>query len=265
MTINFRFYIAELEKFEANAIRAVVNGELLAVRIQEWCPEVTRAYALNNLADISGVGYADEPGFKQFIARAAYDFRGPPERLDEYLDAAPLWFARCRKVFGPYVSPFDKLWLELQLWPHGCTLQKFMDRAAFAGLVRAFEVGGEARIHQDMPHWDFPHVPEAQGIKKLLSAVNYLGCANRGGFLELWNFGIADQAEYDRCKVPNDYGIDRKIVGEPTVVLAPRPGETIIFNPQNLHSVTRNESGKRSTQSTFIVYRGLNAPTSLFS
>jgi len=73
------------------------------------------------------------------------------------------------------------------------------------------------------------------------------------------------EKEYNKYKIPGDYSIDRKIIGEPKIVLVPRPGETIIFNARKLHAVTRIESGKRSTQSAFIVYRGPNATTSVFS
>jgi hypothetical protein len=186
--------------------------------------------------------------------------------VDRHSRNTPRWFAQCRKIFDPYLSPIEKLLLELQQqWPLGCRLQSFASRLAFTGLLRAVPDGGKADVHQDMTKWDIRHIAEAQDLGTVLSCVCYLDCAEAGGLLELWNHGFIDEAEYNRCKTPNHYGIDRRFVGEPAVVLTPHPGDMIIFNAQKLHAVTCTKSNRRRlTQSAFIAYRGPNRELSTY-
>jgi hypothetical protein len=259
MTIGkFSFDVAELNRFDINAIPAIADDELLAVRISNWCSSEVRQYVVKQLEGETGVPYGVEAGFQKLVGGAIYDVEGKPELLKHYLDNAPNWFAMCRKIFGPYLSPFEKLWLELQQqWPHGCRLQLFNGRPAFAGLLRGVPDGGKADIHQDMTRWDIRHVAEARDLGTVLSCVTYIDCADAGGLLELWKHGFTDETEYNRCKVPNEYGIDRRFVGDPAAILTPRPGDLIMFNAQKLHAVTRTQSDRRRlTQSAFVAYRG---------
>jgi len=267
MTIgNLCFEVVESQNLDVAAISAVARGEIIAVRFPNWCFEQTRSHVLTKIASNPGVAYDVEPGFKKIVGGSVYDAADKPEKLDEYLNSVPRWFAELRNVFGPYKSPMEQLLLELQQrWAPGCDLQKFKQRPAFAGLLRALEDGGEARPHQDMTRWDIPDVVEAHSFITQLSAVCYLSCAEIGGLLQLWGFGFDNKLEYDLHRVPGDYGIDRKFIGEPAVVLKPRPGEMIVFNAQKIHAVTQTLCGKRSSQSTFVAFRGENKNLSIFS
>lgn len=262
MTINnCNFGIVETDCLDVGAIVALAERELVAVRIPRWCPEEVCSHFLKRIDGIVGVGYDDEPTFHKIIGGAVYG-----GALSEYLRLASHWTSEQRSAFSPHISPIDRLRLEFEeRWPHGCALQRFIRRPSFAGLIRAFEDGGEARPHQDVTPWDIPDVPEAHEFTTQLSAVCYLGCAQTGGNLELWNFGFNSKTEYKQCKVVGDYSIDRKYIGEPSVSLTPKAGELIIFNARNLHAVSRVILGKRSTQSTFIAYRGRNRHLSAFS
>ena len=267
MTVgNFNFRIAEIGRLDPEAIVATAHRELAAVRIPKWCPDEVCQHFTKQIAGTVGTPYDDEPAFRKIIGGAVYDAANMPEKLDEYANSAQKWSDEIRKVFSPFLSPIDRLRLELQeRWPHGCQLQQFRGRPGSASLLRAFEDGGEARAHQDMTNWDIPNIPEALEFETQLSAVTYLGCPEKGGELELWDFGYDNKAEYDRRKITNDYGIDRKHIGEPAMSLVPRVGELIIFNARSLHAVSRVHTGKRSSQSTFIAFHGLNKPLSVFS
>ncbi|PTS76543.1 hypothetical protein DBR17_14525 [Sphingomonas sp. HMWF008] len=259
--------VVEETTFSLDLVAALAQNRALAARFPGYCSPEICAHVLERMSDMVGEGYADEPTFKKMIGGAVYDAASDPRLIAYYLESAAYWQDQCRRTLSPYLNPADRLRYELDsIWPKGCRIEQFRGRDSFFGLIRAFDLNAEARPHQDMTHWDIPNVPEAQNMMTQLSCVIYFSCSNQGGELELWDRGYTNVEDYERSKVPGDYSIDRKHIGEPVAVLRPQVGEMIVFNARNLHAVRRNESGeRRCTQSMFISFRGIDTYLGLFS
>ncbi len=86
---------------------------------------------------------------------------------------------------------------------------------------------------------------------------------NKGGELELWDFGIKTKKEYLKL-AEGSYGIKKSKLPKPKLIIKPKIGEIILFNPQNLHCIAKS-SNKRITASCFIGYRGNKYPLTYWS
>lgn len=267
MLISLSPPVIEVSTLSVGLIEALAKKDVLAVRVPSYCGPDICAHVTRRAGLVDGVGYADEPTFKKIIGGAVYDAAHDPDQLLSYLNSASSWIDDCRNIFLPYMNPAERLRCDLDgIWPHGCQVERFRGRPAFSGLLRAFDFDAEARVHQDMVHWDIPDVPESVTIRATLSCVMYFSCSSSGGELELWDRGYTDHAEYQRSQVPGDYAIDRANISVPTAVLTPQVGEMIIFNAQNLHAVRKNTGGdRRLTQSLFVSYRGKDYGLGTFS
>jgi hypothetical protein len=259
--------VLEAPFVSAEAICALTQNDILAVRVAGYCDTAVCAHAMRKLEGAVGRGYRGEPNFEKFFGGALFDGGdGASDALEDYFKGAAGWDAACKEIFSPYTSPADKLRLDLQeVWPAGSHLARIGGRLAFAGLIRGFREGAEARPHQDMTHWDLPQFPELQTLKTQLSCLTYLSCTEFGGDLELWAKAIEDQTEYENCKIPGDYGLDRNHIGPPDATISPHVGELVIFNARRIHAVCRIDRGLRYSQSFFIGYRADDRPLSIFS
>jgi hypothetical protein len=93
----------------------------------------------------------------------------------------------------------------------------------------------------------------------------YLSVAEQGGELELWPYGLTDQAQYEDFQTPGDYGLDRCKIGPSVLRSKPEQGDLIIFDARKIHAVNRNDRGLRITASAFIGYRGQGNPLTVYS
>jgi len=259
--------ILQASHLSADAIEALAEKKILAVRVAGYCGVDVCSHAMRKLAGNAGHGYTAEPDFRKFVGGALFDgAEGEAEILENYLRNAAKWYSACNEVFHPHISPADKMRHHLrEVWPAGNHMERIGGRPAFAGLIRGFHEGAEAHPHQDMTHWDLPHMPEAQTLHTQLSCLTYLSCAGSGGELELWASEIENRPDYEAAKVRGCYGLDRERVGPPDTAMTPRVGELIVFNARRIHAVRRIAQGLRCTQSFFIGYRGTDQPLSLFS
>jgi putative hemolysin len=259
--------VLEATHLSASAIEAMAAKELLAVRVRDYCGVDVCVHAMRRLGGMVGYGYRAEPNFRKLVGGALFDSAGcEPTAFANYFGSAARWYAACKQVFAPYISPVDKMRGDLQaIWPAGSCIERIGGRLAFAGVIRGLRTGAEARPHQDMTNWDLPDIAEAQTLKTQLSCLTYLSCADSGGQLELWAREIESQSEYENCKSPGSYGLDRHRIGSWDAVISPMVGELIVFNARRIHAVRRIAGGLRCSQSFFIGYRGSDQPLSLFS
>ncbi|MEM1155652.1 MAG: 2OG-Fe(II) oxygenase [Pseudomonadota bacterium] len=200
------------------------------------------------------------------IGKAIFDAATDRNALSEYYKRAPQDLKKMRRFFAPHLAPMDQVRLDLQeMWPAGSSLERLHGQTMFCGLVRVFKEGSEARPHQDMAPWDVPESVPVKSLKTQMAMNIYLANAEQGGELELWDYGIHDQALYCALKEANDYGLNRKKIGPSCATIRPEIGDLVIFDAQRIHAVNRIAKGNRVAVSGFIGYRGTTQPLTVFS
>lgn len=245
----------------------LASGPALAIRVPGFFPgDLCSAFADKILMSSELESYAVAPDIKK-IGKAVFDAAEDPEQLEEYYQRAASDLRLMRSYFQPYLAPMDKLRLVLQeCWPWGSMIEALHPpRLMFAGLIRVFGEGAEARPHQDMTNWDVPDCEPAQTLLTQFACNTYLKTSEQGGCLELWDRTFQTKGQYDRTQVPGDYGLDRDRLGPPAVTIHPCDGDLIIFNAQRVHAVTEITKGVRVAVSAFIGYRGQGRPLTVFS
>lgn len=255
-----------------DGLMALFDRRILAMRVPGYYPVDDAARVgrliLNGYGP-EGTGAAEDyetggVGGAKRLGLPFFDTRHRADLLDRYYDEAVPAQRHLRHMFAPFLSPIDKLRIELQeLWPAGATPENLDGRAMFIGLGRVFDSGVEGLPHQDILWRDTPE-PNARTIKAQLGSNMYLQCPPDGGELEVWNICPADD-EYDRYCGPGSYGIDRAKLPEPAVVAKPEPGDLILFNSECIHAVRLISGEPRVSVSSFIGFRGMDAPLTMWS
>lgn len=238
----------------ASGLKAVFVGEAIAVRCPRYYPpplaeEISRRLVLHpRFSD-----YEKAPGIGK-VGSPYYDTVGDPEFEAKYWANALEWIRTVRAAFWPYLSPIDRLRLDLdEQLPQGARLLRdAINRPAFAGLSRVFEDGAEALPHLDRLEWDaaigrFKASPAAQGAMNV-----YMKIPARGGELAIWRVK-PDLRRYEDLRIPGSYGLRRELLGEPDAVIEPQPGELILFDSRNVHAVYKSSGGPRVTVSFFVI------------
>ncbi len=138
-------------------------------------------------------------------------------------------FKRCRELIG-------------RSWPHGIELGRRGDRMFGPGIIREINLGLQV-------HFDDAAVEHASELfeAKLISqfAFNlYLLVPASGGELVIWPHTL--QPGDEEYLIPGGYGFKEEVV-EPVqpIVIPPRAGEAILFDPRNFHTVRPAGVGRR--------------------
>jgi hypothetical protein len=255
-----------------DGLMGLIDRRILALRIPGYYP--TDDAARTSQLIISGYGPEGIGGAECYetggvgggkrLGIPFFDTRLHPELLDEYYAEALPAQRRLRQIFAPFLSPIDKLRLELQeIWPYGALPENLTGRNLFIGLGRVFEKDVDGAPHQDILRRDTPEA-KARTIQAQLGSNIYLQCPSTGGELEIWHLYFADD-ECEQYIAPGSHGIDRSRLPAPTVVIKPEPGDLILFNSESLHAVTAVNAETRVSISSFIGYRGIDAPLTMWS
>lgn len=255
------------ETLSLSSLRALLEGRCLAVCVPDFTSRKVCEVVSEKLLKIpyEYYRYADKE-----VGRYGLSFSevGNSENLfSRYYSESISSIESLRKVFAPYLSPIDKLRLELEeKWPKGAVLESFdSGHKMFVGLCRVIDARKEVLPHQDVVHWDAverPLTATAQIVNQLAANV-YLQMPSKGGELELWDFGIPNQVEYQQL-AEKSYGIARSKLPDPVLVIKPRVGDLILFCPRRLHCI-RTGSDPRVAMSSFIGFRGEDYPLSYWS
>ena len=168
-----------------------------------------------------------------------------------------------REFFEPYLSPMDRLRLELdEEWKHGASLLDLGDGKMFCGLFRV--LSGGVLAHEDKLERDHHReLPERLNYTAQLAANIYLNVPDQGGNILSWNKSLGDH-EYDELR-GDSYGIEPKLLGPESSSIKPCTGDLIFFNPRKPHAITPSKGGERVTISTFILYGGSKKPLYFWS
>lgn len=260
MLTNPLIEVAQHLSFEG--LLGLIERRILALRIPMYYP-VDDAARTSQLI-IGGYGTEGVGGAKRF-GIPFYDTHGNPEVLESYYSQAVAVQRRMRQIFAPFQSPIDKMRIELQeVWPAGALPENLNGRNLFVGLGRVFENTIEGLPHQDVLRRDAPGEPKAGTLQAQLGSNIYLQCPESGGELEIWDKYFSNE-EFEQLKIPGSYGIERGKLPQPTIVITPKPGDLILFNSESVHAVRAIDGQTRVSVSSFIGYRGVDAPLTMWS
>ena len=191
------------------------------------------------------------------------DTKWDPELTRQYHDAALPAIQDVRSMFHPYLSPVDRVRLELQeLWPTGANLLRLRERACFVGAFRVFQPStSEFFPHNDAIDQE-TDAPEIEGVLNQLVANIYLQVPDDGGNLQLW---LREPTAEETAVILDVEGLDPKEIEEPVLEIHPEAGDLIIFSPRQLHAVTAGHGKHRVGAAAFIAPKGPSEPLLFWS
>lgn len=261
--------VLESERISQDNLLQLAAGKAIAIVIRGYCAaELCEQAAARLFADSRYNEYDKLPGVHMWGFNSSESL-ATAERKQQYFAEAMPTIAALRAIFAPYLSPVDRLRLELQeSWPAGANLEYLDGHGLFVGQARVFGDRG-ALPHQDFMPWELANLPTVSnpgsGIYSQLTANIYLQIPDRGGELQLWAAGY-DHEEYVALRAePGVPGLDRTRIPAPTVQIEPEPGMLIIFHTTRPHAVLPSEGRPRMALSSFIGIRGAGVPVTYWS
>ncbi len=256
----------------------LAEGRLLAIRVPGYCPEPQseilsqrllnhhRLFRYSENPNVLGIGMDFWDPCKCGKDEESWLLENPDRLRDRYYEEARPAICDMRRALEPYLSPMDKLRLELQeAWPAGANLGNVEGRPMFVGVARVFEDGAEAFPHDDKIGRVIPDAPKAQEFLGQLSCNIYLQTSREGGELELWRERLTSET-YGRFHMDDStYGVRREELPPSEALLQPQVGELILFDATRLHAVRKVQGSPRVALSCFVGYRGPESPLEFWS
>ncbi len=249
---------------EAKAVKALLKGELLAIRIYPFIEPTLSITWKRKIKESGGfTRYSVAPNVE--VQRSGYSFfetRNSDERTERYYEAAAETQPLMDSIFAPTPDPLYTLHDKMRkMWPTGAQAENITGRDMVPGAIRIYEADAVHGLppHQDLLVQDAPESPRAQSMLGQLAANVYLDVANEGGELELWNYEPT-QEQVKEIWISEIGALDKSKIPAEQVVLKPRPLELILFRSTCIHSVRPSKGGIRSTASAFFGYYGDDKP-----
>lgn len=253
------------KEIKQSGLVSLLRKEVAAVRIPNYYDQELCATITERLLSSEHYGnYVNAPKIAR-IGQAYFESQASTKSKERYEKMSTRWIREIREGCTPYLSPIDKLRLELdEVWSPGAKLGRIGDTKLFAGLARHFGEGSEAEPHTDVLEWDAPNEADAQSLKGQLATNTYLSVPEEGGELTLWDVWPT-KAEFEEMRAPGSYGLKRELLPDPAVTIRPEAGELIIFNPTRVHAVEKIKKGSRVTWSSFVGFVDTETPLTIWS
>jgi len=242
--------IETTDRLSAEQIEGVLSGVCAAIRVPHFCcaPVVERLTELL-LSDPEKANYRvkwsrlnSPAGVREELEETDTERIGPTDsNLDpdgaDYCRMAAERIRRIRDRLDPYMSPIDRLRLELdEIFPHGARLHTYPSGAkAMAGVGRLMRHSA-ALIHADA------------GRAECLTANVYLKLPAKGGTVSIWDHsspGSDGSYLFEGSDIPS---------GVPSVTLLPAPGDLIIWNPSKPHVIHSFADDIRLTMQVWLKF-----------
>lgn len=239
----------ELEKWHLDGL---FNKSIDLVRIPNYFSQHSAQEIANKIKRSPLFGnYINAPKIGR-IGQAFFECQNDEITLNRYRKFAKVWIKEMRKEVSPFISPIDRLRLELsEVWPSSCNLAEINGHKLFAGLVRELKAGTYAEPHNDVLSWDLLNDMKT-GITNQLAANVYLETSEKGGELRLWHEWPNSKEEYNAIRIKDSYGVKEELLNNSYLEVTPEAGELILFNPTRIHSVEKIKQGTRLSWSCFI-------------
>lgn len=253
--------VLKANKLEALHLEKLFTGDVLVVRIQNFYDTSASDLVAEKLIRSELFGqYENAPNIGR-VGQAF--FENSPEARERYERDAVKWIQDTRYLCAPYLTPIDKLRLELdEILFEGAALGRHNGRHMYVGLARVLMDGAAIYPHQDHFHRDIERF-KTTTVRTQVACNIYIKPSISGGALQIWANSLSDE-DYEAMKDPNGYGISRDKLPPPDVTIYPEKGELVLFNANNLHAVTESE-GVRVSVSCFVGYAGHDRPCPMWS
>ncbi|MEM9244047.1 MAG: 2OG-Fe(II) oxygenase [Pseudomonadota bacterium] len=242
----------------------LLNGNYAAITISGYYNQTLSSKIADRILKRDINYYKNAPDIGR-VGIAYFEVENNPNTMLKYYQQALPSIKILRDIFDPYISPLDKLRLDLQeTWQAGANLENIHGQQMFVGLCRVMEPGIDVLPHQDILRRDAKDVLSAYSLEKQLAANIYLQVPEKGGELELWLYSATDQ-EYEQLRSAGSYGVPREKLPKATIQIKPNIGELILFDATQFHAVRPSIGTSRLSISCFIGYRGAHRPLTYWS
>ena len=248
-------------------IYLLANKSIGAIRIPQYYPADLCKKITNNIIEKKKAGVFIKAPHVQRIGMPHYDIIDV-KSFEKYHEIALENIQALREIYQPYISPIDKLRLELEeRWPAGANLETLYGKKCFVGLCRIIEAitGSALEPHIDRLSRDSRDSYAANSLIGQMAANIYVATPDSGGELEIWMQEPSLEEYESELNKTESYHVNRASIGEPDVVIKPEIGDLILFNSRCFHAVKESTGGIRSSIAAFIGYRGVNNALSYWS
>jgi hypothetical protein len=248
------FDVVETEQLTREHILQVAAGTVGAVVIRDFSSADVAADIMESIQTSAPLGHYDEALIWPQIAKlgpAAYDCYAAGELDEAYWETARQAVAmRSTLMYGS--DPLDFAFGRVaEAWGDAVIPARSRGSEMFAGMIR--EIHSGAKIHFDEIVREFPGVLD-ETPASFVTMNWFLSTTESGGETTVYRhrWRPLDEAHRD------GYGYDPIVVdGELSATALARPGDAMIFDSRNLHSVAPvSGSGRRVTLSYFLGIAG---------
>lgn len=248
-----------------HSLIALERGELDAIRVQSFYPEELCRIITKKLIESPLYAVNDKPTLANRIGQSFFLGYESRDIKENYWANAVKISQEIRNLCAPYISPIDKLRVELdELWPAGAMLASIEGHKMYAGVVRVIKQGGSSEPHQDTLPWHVKDCAVAQSFIGQLSANTYLSMPPEGGELQLWRLSLNEE-QSALLETKGSYGLDGSSLPPPDHEIRPTNGELILINTRRVHAVKECRGTYRVSWSNFIGFAGVDKPLLLWS
>lgn len=258
--------VLETDRVSAQALRTLVNGDVVAIVIRGYLEKQVARDIGHRLARHPRFGFYQNANDIGRTGTAYYETIGNGELEEKYFREALAAIGDLRQGGAPLQLPIDRLRLEMdEQWPMGAQLLRDgSGRPLFVGLARIFESGAQALPHVDHLEWDAPLGRFPLRTVEQWAANIYSLMPSSGGELVIWPF-CPDHDEYERLRIPGSYGLSPETLPQSPIVIKPEEGDLVIFNSHLVHAVYATTNGVRVTMSCFMVRFSAQGPLYFYS
>jgi hypothetical protein len=244
-------------------LRKFIDGKVCAIRVPNYCS--------GQLAVILRDWYLNHPGIERYDHEVYVDNRpkylyygvdriGFPynktygsasdsEVRNRYYSNALAGTRQVREACAPYMSPMDRLRLELdEIWADGANVANFEGKKMFVGIGRVMQAS-LSKDSEEQPHCD--SLPPDFNLEGQFSANIYLAIPPSGGEVEIWDVPPLSSAEIANADPERNWRAELP----PSFLVKPLMGDLLLINTRRPHAVRSFDQGVRVSIQVFIGYR----------
>lgn len=246
----------------AQSLTDLITNKISAIRIGNFMTGVERDLALRNVRyHTQNTTYLWSNDFS-VIGTSVGEAHENADKEASYFEQAPETNRLLQNNVFPFGSPMSRVGkMILDAWEPGLKIAHREGEMFLPEIVRHWRTGGGAH-----PHIDQTVTPLLAhlGLEKRLGCNVYMDMPSEGGSIEFWNRRFTDE-EYKAAK-RSDYGLDREILGEPSLKIRPNAPEMVLFDASQPHAVEpASGHGDRIVNAAFFAFGGYDKPLIQFA